>query len=74
MESDKCMCGGSLVPYLRDGKIHTFSIATDLPPSSLYICIKCGHWHLFTIALQKEGKELLLSEVPDEVKKNLGLN
>lgn len=76
-DTSKCaLCEGETVPMMDNGKIAQYKarhIKPTLPPFSLYICTKCGHWQIFALGLREQPKEITIDQVPEKVKRDLGL-
>lgn len=75
--TSKCaLCGGQTKVMMKDGKIAQYKlrhVKPELPPFNLYICKECGHWQMFTLASREQPKVLTADQVPEKVKKDLGL-
>ena len=61
---------------MKDGKTAQYKfrhVKPELPPFNLYICIKCGHWQMFTLELRDQPKKIPKDQVPEKVKRDLGI-
>ena len=75
--TSKCtLCEGKTVPMLDNGKIAQYKarhVKPPLPSFNLYICTKCGYWQIFTLALREQPKVVSADQVPEKIKRDLGL-
>ena len=70
------VCGNQMSVIKHDNQITRFKISQaepPLPPFSLFVCTKCGHWQMASLEIQRGGTPIPASEVPDQVKRDLGI-
>ena len=77
INTSKCVaCGDNTAPILSEGKIARIKInhiKPDIGPFSLFICLKCGYWNMFSLEIRNGTKEMPPDQVPEKVKRDLGL-
>lgn len=70
--------GGEMLPFLKDGRqaeIRFWHVTPGLPePMMLLICRNCGRCEFFLPHMRNIPREIPIDELPEEAKRDLGLN
>ena len=70
------LCGKDLAAFKKDGEIASYNLKYEgppLPPLQVFMCTNCGLVHIFCLQLRNTPKKFDKTQIPDEVKKNLGI-
>ena len=75
--TSKCVaCGNETLPMLHNGNIAQYKlrhVKPELPPFSVYVCTKCGHWQIFSLMLREQPKKVPKDQIPEQAKRDLRL-